>query len=490
MDKAELRSRAEESLKSRKLAAAATGSALEAQRLVHELQVHQIELEMQNDELRSSRNEVEAAAERYTDLYDFAPSGYFTLGRSGAITRTNLAGALLLGFERARLAGRRLGEFIANESLPVFNGFLEDVFRGKGKEMCDVVLQRKEAAPLWVHIEAVPSADFMECRAMLVDISECRKAEYQYLQSNRLLRTIREVDQAIVHEANRDRLLQETCRILAESAAFKLAWIGFMDPDSGFVKPVTYAGFDEGYTEAIKVRWDDSPEGWGPCGTAIRTGEPVVYDDLSQRSGYEPWRQNALKRGYRSSAAFPLRVHGQVVGVLAVYADKVNAIDARDISMLEELTADLGHALQSFDDRATREKAEAALALSEERFRTVVEAAPEAIFILEEARFGYINEAGLRLFGASRPEDLLGRPVLERFHPDFRESVRKRIQQQSDTPHPVSMVRAACLRLDGTGVDVEISAIPLVYRKQAGILVFAVDIGKRNYQAAYPSEKE
>ena len=372
-DKTELRRLAEDRLNGQRPAAAVAESAMEAQRLVHELQVHQIELEMQNDELRRTRNEVESAAERYTDLYDFAPSGYFTLERDGTITRTNLAGALLLGFERARLTGRKLSDFMVPAYLHNFIIFLEDVFKSKEKEICDVILQRQEAAPLWVHIEASASEDRQECRVVLADISESRKAEYQYLQSNRLLRTFREVNQIIANEADRDRLLFETCRILADSAQFRMAWVGFMDRDTGFVIPLASAGFDEDYTKTIKVRWDDSPEGWGPCGTSIRTGERVVIDDLEQYSNYEPWREKALKRGYRSSAAFPIRIQGKVIGVIAVYADSIGAINAGDIAMLDELAMDLGHALQSFDDRAKREKAEKALAICEEKLRSLTE---------------------------------------------------------------------------------------------------------------------
>ena len=79
----------------------------DTQKLIHELQVHQIELEMQNEELSLSWAEVEAALERYADLYDFAPVGYFTLDRDGTISQCNLTGACLLGVERARLVNRR-----------------------------------------------------------------------------------------------------------------------------------------------------------------------------------------------------------------------------------------------------------------------------------------------------------------------------------------------------------------------------------------------
>ena len=95
---AELRRRAETRLRAAATKGASARTEPEAQRLVHELQVHQIELEMQNDELRQSRAEVEAGLERYTELYDFAPVGYLTLGRDEAIRQVNLAGADLLGY--------------------------------------------------------------------------------------------------------------------------------------------------------------------------------------------------------------------------------------------------------------------------------------------------------------------------------------------------------------------------------------------------------
>jgi hypothetical protein len=106
---AELRRRAEARLRTAATKGAPARTDAETQRLVHELQVHQIELEMQNEELRESRAEVEAGLERCTELYDFAPVGYLTLGRDGAIRQVNLTGARMLGVERARLPGRRFG---------------------------------------------------------------------------------------------------------------------------------------------------------------------------------------------------------------------------------------------------------------------------------------------------------------------------------------------------------------------------------------------
>jgi two-component system, cell cycle sensor histidine kinase and response regulator CckA len=192
-DSAELRARAEDRLKDKpsKAQARRRGRAEETKRLVHELQVHQIELELQNEELRETREELEAGLQRYSDLYDFAPIGYLTLDSDGAIRKANLTGARLLGTERARLVGARLGFFVSAECRPIFNGFLEQVFQRQGKQICEVALCRELSPALWVHIEAAPSGeDGIECGAVLTDISERKRAETIRQESEARIRAI------------------------------------------------------------------------------------------------------------------------------------------------------------------------------------------------------------------------------------------------------------------------------------------------------------
>ena len=100
----------------------------DALHLVHELEVHQIELEMQNEELIATRTELETALSQYTDLYDFAPVGYFTLTQEGKIQKTNFAGAKLLGTDRSTVSLRRFGQFVAFDSQPAFSAFIKKVF--------------------------------------------------------------------------------------------------------------------------------------------------------------------------------------------------------------------------------------------------------------------------------------------------------------------------------------------------------------------------
>ena len=172
----EMRRRAEEQLKAKKPEDGLRRTEHETQRLLHELQVHQIELEMQNAELSHARDEVETALWKYNDLYDFAPVGYLTLDREGAIRAANLTGASLLGMERSLLLGCRLRKFIVEDARTAFNAFLEKVLTCRVKETLEVALLKGGKGTLFVQIEAVAAASGQECRAVIIDISVQRQS--------------------------------------------------------------------------------------------------------------------------------------------------------------------------------------------------------------------------------------------------------------------------------------------------------------------------
>ena len=156
-------------------------------KLVHELEVHQIELEMQNEELVRARNEAESALKKYTELYDFAPTGYLTLDSSGTIHAVNLSGAALLGAGRSRLVGRLFGLFVSAEHRLFFSQFLSKVFSSKEKHSCEVKLAGEERYPLFVQIVAIAEASGSECSIALIDITERRVAEEEHRRAEEAL---------------------------------------------------------------------------------------------------------------------------------------------------------------------------------------------------------------------------------------------------------------------------------------------------------------
>lgn len=140
--------------------------------LVHELQVHQIELEMSNEELRHAYEESDNLRERYADIYDFAPVGYFTLDPLGVIIDMNLAGAVLLGTRGSQKGRHRFAAFLEPNHVDKFNSFVDEVLHSSKKLHCESVLAANAHRPVTnIRIEAVPDAEARECRMVVIDTS-------------------------------------------------------------------------------------------------------------------------------------------------------------------------------------------------------------------------------------------------------------------------------------------------------------------------------
>jgi len=211
---AELRRRAEARLKGEPGHQVPPQTEADTKRLLHELQVHHLELEMQNAELRQVRDEVEMQLERYTDLYDFAPVGYYSIDEQGLILDVNLTGAALLGIERSQLINRRLLTFAAPKSLTILQTFLKKVFTGPEKQLCVVSLINKQGATFWADLQATPASCFPGtkkwCRVVVSDLTTLKQAEEVLLSMEGLATANRELKLEIVHREMAEAALKKS----------------------------------------------------------------------------------------------------------------------------------------------------------------------------------------------------------------------------------------------------------------------------------------
>jgi PAS domain S-box-containing protein len=180
-DAAELRRRVEARLRGQPKHPAPPRTEADAEWLVHELQVNQLELEMQNAALQEARDKAEILLETYTDLYDFAPVGYFSVDDQGLILEANLTGAALLGIERSRLINRRLQGFVAPTSRKAFLAFFENIFARPGKQICEISLLDEQGMPFWADLQAASAGSFRGarkwCRVAVSDLTTLKQAE-------------------------------------------------------------------------------------------------------------------------------------------------------------------------------------------------------------------------------------------------------------------------------------------------------------------------
>jgi PAS domain-containing protein len=170
-----LRAKAEEKLREKQNSENAPAYEADVKKLLHELQVHQIELEMQNEELRQAYENSEIALKKYTMLYDFAPMGYFTLDANGMISDLNFTGAEMLGERRFSLINSSFRSFVVDESKQAFNDFFTKISNGNTKESCRVILGYNNTQVTYVYIEGIATGDERKFLLSSVDISGFKK---------------------------------------------------------------------------------------------------------------------------------------------------------------------------------------------------------------------------------------------------------------------------------------------------------------------------
>lgn len=369
--------------------ASAAQSVLETQKLVHELQAHQIELERQNDELRKSQADTETALARYTNLYDFGPIGYFMLGPDGKIAGANLVGARLLGMERARLTGKRFGAFVSEADLPVFNGLLQQVFVSEISQTCEVdLVSQGGLPPRSVQIEATLSPGEPDCRVVVMDITARKQAELREATHSRTMT-------ALAGGAPLAEVLATLVRGVEAEYPGTLGSVLLLDAAGTHLLTGAAPSLPAFYNEAIHgVAIGPAV---GSCGTAAFTGERVLVADIQTDPRWTAFKALAAQAGLASCWSEPIRgTRGQVVGTFALYYAQPRVPSEAEIA---SIVASAQLAVVAIE----RKQAEAGQA----RLTAILEATPDFVGTADAlGAVVYLNPAGRRMTGHGEREDV------------------------------------------------------------------------------------
>lgn len=241
----------------------------------------------------------------------------------------------------------------------------------------------------------------------------------------RIYALLSDVNQTIVRVREPTALFEAACRMAVEKGGFRMAWIGLLDPQTRQIKPVAHAGVSNGYLDKLDLTLDESERGRGPTPDALRAGQHVVVNDIEEDPRPVPWRADALRLGYRASAAFPLMVAGEVRGTLSLYAPDPDVFDDDELKLLDEVAADIAFALEFMEQEEQRRRTELELRASEQRFQTLARISPVGIFRTDaNGSTTYVNPKWCEISGLSF-EQALGDGWLDAVHPDDRENLGK-----------------------------------------------------------------
>ena len=200
-DISSLRRKAKQLLRTKMLKTDLKQADTEALKLIHELEVYQIELELQNEELKKAI----AATQIAVDLYNFAPTGYFTLSKEGRILELNLCGSQLIGKDRFRLIGSNFAFFVSDDTKPIFHLFFEKVVKSNVKETCEITLLSTTNSPIYVHLTGIVTTNSEQCLLTMVNITELKKSEAALHESELQFRNLANSDLALIWTSGTDK---------------------------------------------------------------------------------------------------------------------------------------------------------------------------------------------------------------------------------------------------------------------------------------------
>lgn len=195
------------------------------------------------------------------------------------------------------------------------------------------------------------------------DITRRTQAERELARVSRAERMLSLCNQAVVQVETEQDLLQAVCRIGVETGDYPFAWVGFArDDEQRTIEPMAYHGSGAGYLQQIRISWrDDVPDGQGPAGRIIRTGAPVLVEDIEHDASFRPWAAEALQHGFRAMVGLPLRDGDRTVGVLCFYPGSSQSLVADELKLLQKLADSLAHGIDFIRSREERRRVHAAV---------------------------------------------------------------------------------------------------------------------------------
>lgn len=425
------------------------------QRLFRELHVHQVELEVQNEELRQAQFELADSRDRFSSLYEFAPVGYVTVDSDSKITRANMTVVKMLGIERNELIGAKFSDFIVSDEQDDWYLHRQAVFANESKRRCVLQMQRADGLPLDVRLESILYRDaedqIVRLHTAIIDISEARRAQQQVIALNKDLE--HRVDEGIsvlvlLHDVaamanltdSAEQAILYCLRRVCQTSQWVFGHVYLPALDARDTLLPTYAEEDGVHDDFTRWRqWRrETPLriGEGLPGRVFASGQAEVITgihgsdaaEVASLCGIHPNSDEYVDFFVRvkSAAASPILVGSQVVGVLVFFSDRL--IEQEKTPMLDAMS-DIGVHLGRVVER---ERALRELSTRESHYRSLVDTAGSVIVgLAPDHTVIEWNREAERTFGWTRDE-AIGKDYFEMVlpkesHQQIAENIRREL---------------------------------------------------------------
>ena len=393
-----LRQKAEELLKNKMLRKADQLTDADVLKLIHELEVHMIEVELQNDELLLGAATSATDAEKFLKLYEFSPSGYLTLSSEGKIIQLNHKGAALIGKEHGKLINSMFGFFVSDDTRPVFNLFLKKIFSSKDTKTCEVVINREDG-----------TSDHLFLKGLAQNERSC-------MVTATIITEIKLLERALISR-------EERLQMAIDATGFGTYSFDFDSGISTYSKEfLDIYGLEP--NDSIELDSDLVPKALHP--------EDKNYFLTSMNSANDPSGTGILNIEFRIFHTDRTIRWIKTTGLTVFSGSKISDRPVYANGIIQDITA--------------QKKAEYELKRSEERFRLLFDSSPDGVVLIGTS--GLIESANLaqsRMYGCESPEELTGTSPTLLIAPSMRDYsagiMKRRLNGEEIPPVEYDLVR-------------------------------------------------
>lgn len=274
-----------------------------------------------------------------------------------------------LGYGDDELVGQNISALIHPDDLPRVKDALARALENPGVAQ-HIEHRFRDRSGVWRHLESVGKyfldespvsgviVNARDITARKLAEDKMRAADESLRKLNRALKTLSACNESLVHAMHEQELLAAICEVIVHTGGYRFAWVGYAEHDEHkTVRPMAFAGEEAGFLDALRFSWADDESGRNPIGEAIRMGVRQGIRNIEESPAVLLPREEALRRGFISCTALPLRDGDRVMGVLAIYASEADAFDEGEVKLLMELADDLTYGIVALRNQAEREYA-------------------------------------------------------------------------------------------------------------------------------------
>lgn len=386
---------------------------------------------------KQAEDALRRSEEKHRGLFNNAVEGIYQTTPGGVLLSANPALAAMCGYASpeeiiASIRDMARDLYVVPEQRAVFKRLIEE--QGSVTDF-ECQLRRRDGGVIWASVNGRVVRDedgkVHHYDGTVVDITGRKQAEHVLRRTNRELRTISDCNQVLVRAENEEKLLHDICYVICENAGYRMAWVGFAEHDEAqAVRPVASAGLDDDYIKSLCITWADTDHGQGPAGTAIRSGQTAVIQDIAKDPRTMPWRESALRHGHRSCIALPLKDDkARTFGSLTICSGEPDFFTGDETRLLEELADDLAFGITVLRTRVKHRQAEQEALKEKALSDTVINSMPDIFFMIDQqGRLLRWNDEFTRLSGIT-PQSADLRRQFDRIIDADRDTARAAIER-------------------------------------------------------------